>query len=220
MNHTWWAYLLWVLGAGVFGLAVTGIFTGRLRFSRRLFVLPYVALGSLFVFAYLRWSVVDLQSFVLDFWFLGVLGALIAGLLVVKNVLSQSVSSRASGVIFVFDIAWLGVIYGLMDALLLNVLPVMATWGAFTELGWTTSWIGRIGVGVLAFASSLFVTATYHLGYPEFQNERLKYPLIGNGVCSLAYLLSSNPIAAAGSHIAMHVAAVFRGPETMLQLPP
>jgi len=45
-------------------------------------------------------------------------------------------------------------------------------------------------------------------------------PLIGNGVMSLATLLTINPIAAVGAHIAMHIAAVLHGIDTAVQLPP
>ena len=68
--------------------------------------------------------------------------------------------------------------------------------------------------------ASLLVTVAYHLGYPEFRGSEVVGPVIGNGVCSLAYLLATNPIAAVLSHIAMHVAAVLHGPETTIQLPP
>ncbi len=37
---------------------------------------------------------------------------------------------------------------------------------------------------------------------------------------SLGYLLTMNPISAILSHIAMHVASVLHGLETMAQLPP
>jgi hypothetical protein len=37
---------------------------------------------------------------------------------------------------------------------------------------------------------------------------------------TLAFLLSGNPLGALISHPAMHVAAVLRGPETTIQLPP
>jgi len=45
-------------------------------------------------------------------------------------------------------------------------------------------------------------------------------PIIGNGVMSLGYLITANPIAAIASHIAMHVAGILHGPETTAQLPP
>jgi hypothetical protein len=44
--------------------------------------------------------------------------------------------------------------------------------------------------------------------------------LLGNTIITLTFIISGNPIAAVISHTAMHIAAVIRGPETTLQLPP
>jgi hypothetical protein len=120
----------------------------------------------------------------------------------------------------VFDLLWLGLVYGLLDALLLSVLPVYAVWQAFTELGWTGSWSKRLVVGGAALVASLLVTVFYHWGYPEFRGGQVIAPMLGNGVLSLAYLLTTNPLAAVFSHIAMHVAAVLHGLNTAIQLPP
>jgi hypothetical protein len=98
-------------------------------------------------------------------------------------------------------------------------IAVFATSGA-SQLGWTKSWYGRAGTGVLALIASLVVAAAYHLGYPEFRNSSLVAPIIGNGVMSLASLLTMSPVAAIGSHVAMHIAAILHGAETTLQLPP
>jgi hypothetical protein len=119
-----------------------------------------------------------------------------------------------------FDILWLGVIYGLADALLLSVMPVVATWQAFTFLGRTENWPGKIVVGVIAILASLLVTAAYHLGYPEYKGKGLRGPLIGNTTMTLGYLMTTNLLAAMLSHVAMHIAEVFQGPAFVAQLPP
>lgn len=45
-------------------------------------------------------------------------------------------------------------------------------------------------------------------------------PVFGNGVMSLGYLVTGNPLAAVLSHIAMHIAGVLHGPASTMQLPP
>lgn len=107
-----------------------------------------------------------------------------------------------------------------LTALLLSVLPMLASWQALSALGWTASWPGRVASGVLALFASLVVAAFYHLGYAEYRNPSVIGPLIGNGVMSLATLLTMNPIAAVGAHIAIHIAAVLHGIDTAVQLPP
>jgi len=63
--------------------------------------------------------------------------------------------------------------YGMTDGILLSVLPVLATWQAFTLLGWTANWPGKILVGVIAVLANALVTSAYHLGYPEFRGEKI-----------------------------------------------
>jgi hypothetical protein len=107
-----------------------------------------------------------------------------------------------------------------MDALLLTVLPVLATWQAFTLLNWTTNWPGKVLVGIMAVLASVLVTVAYHLGYPEYRETGLFGPVIGNTAMTLGYLITNNPLAAIFSHIAMHIAAVLHGPVSVIQLPP
>jgi hypothetical protein len=120
----------------------------------------------------------------------------------------------------IFDLLWLGVAYGLTDALLLSVLPVLATWQAFSQLNLTASIPGKILVGVVAVFASLLVTTTYHLGYPEYRGMGLFRPAIGNTAMTIGYLLTNNPMAAMLSHIAMHIASVLHGPASVIQMPP
>jgi hypothetical protein len=87
-------------------------------------------------------------------------------------------------------------------------------------VGWTDSWLGRIIAGVFGLLASILVSFLYHLGYSEFRNRTIGSVLVGNSLITLAYLVTRNPLASMMSHIVMHVAAVLRGPETVIQLPP
>ncbi len=107
-----------------------------------------------------------------------------------------------------------------LDALFLSVMPVFAIWQAFSGLGWTRSWLKRLVVGGVAVAASLLVTVAYHWGYPEFRGPQVIAPAFGNGAMSLAYLLTTNPLAAVVRHIAMHMSVVLHGLNTAVQLPP
>jgi hypothetical protein len=221
VQGAWWEYLLWIPAAALLGFAVAAIFAGLLHLPRRIYLIPYVALVGLFLYAFLRWSEISLTELFSQNWIWGVIGAVVIGAFLVRNISSQPVSARASGLPLAFDLLWSGVVYGLIDALLLSVLPVLATWYAFSSLGWTNTWLGTIAVGVLAFIASLFVTVCYHLGYPEYRVPRgVVGPSIGNGIMTVGYVLTNNPITAIFSHMAMHIAGVWRGPASVMQLPP
>jgi hypothetical protein len=220
MESQWLIGWLWVLAAGLVGFGLSAVFAGWLHLPRRLFILPYTLISGAFFYAFLRWNAIDPVDLVRRNWAWGLIGALAVGVFVVKNVLSQGRSAHARGWLLALDVLWLGVVYGLVDALLLSVVPVLAAWQSFARLGWTVSWAGKAAFGISAILASLWVTAAYHFGYPEFRNPQLAKPVFGNGVMSLGYLLTGNPIAALFSHIAMHIAAVLHGPDTAAQLPP
>lgn len=220
MTITWWFYLIWVLAATLLGLAVSAVFAGWLRLSRRIFLAVYLVSASIFLYVFARWSGIDLGAMITQNWVWGLIAGAIAGLFLVINVRTQPDSQQSSGGSLVFDIAWLGLVYGLIDALFLSVMPVLATWKAVSQLGWPNSWSWNIAAGTLMLMASLLVTAGYHLGYPEFRNSSLGLVLLGNSVITLAFILSANPLGAIISHVAMHIAAVNQGPETTIQLPP
>lgn len=220
MNTAWYTYLGWIVAAGLLGFALSFFFAGKLRLPRRVFLIPYVILSSLFLYAFVYWSGISLQDLIRHNWIWGMIGAVLLALFLVKNIRSQPASPGSKGAWLALDILWLGAVYGLTDALLLSVFPVMAAWQAFTLLGWTAGWPGKILVALIAVVASLLVTVAYHAGYPEYQGKGMVGPVIGNTTMTAGYLLTANPLAAMLSHMAMHIAGVLHGPATVVQLPP
>jgi hypothetical protein len=216
---TWQGELVWVATAAVLGFAVSAVFAGWLEVSRSWFVLAYAAVAAPFILGYVRWSGIDVVGLIRRHLYWGLVAGALIGAVVVISVQRQDGGARAGGWELAFDLAWWGVVYGVVDALLLNVLPILATWRAMTKLGWTGTWRRRIPAGALALGASVLVTAAYHLGFPEFRDADLAKPLAGD-VISLGYLLTNNPLTAVVSHVAMHVAAVLHGAEGTVQLPP
>jgi hypothetical protein len=216
----WWHELLWIAAAALLGFAVTMIFSSGLELSRSWLVAIYAPAVFVLTAAYVYVNEIDLLATLQHRWRWGVGIGIVFAALLILTVERQEASARPEGWQLAFDVAWLGVVYGAADALLLNILPVMAVWRVFSHRGWTQSWRDRIGVGALALAASLIVTIAYHAGFPEYQSGEMRQPVIGNTINTLAYILANNPIASLISHIAMHIAAVFQGAETTVQLPP
>jgi len=211
----------WIVAAAALGFAITLVFAGLLRLPRSIFLVVYLALAAPFLYAFMRWSKISLIELIQRNWVWGLVAAVLIGLFMVRNILSQPTSPHSEGLSLAFDIVWLGIVYGALDALFLSVLPVLATWQAFSAIGWTETLGGKILVGILALIASLLVTIAYHLGYPEYRAAgSIMGPSIGNGVMSLGYILTNNPISAVFSHIAMHIAGVLQGPASVIQLPP
>jgi hypothetical protein len=212
--------IIWILIASLTGFAVAAIFAGWLKLKRNVYLMFYIPLIAVLFVAFIILNKLDCREILLYNWAWGLIGALIAAGFVIKNVFSQPASESQKGFALLIDILWPGFIYGLTDALLLSVLPVLAVKLVLTDPVWANTWYGKIGFVGSGLLASFFATTVYHLGYPEFRGKKVIWPNIGNGVLSLAYLLTLNPLAAILPHIAMHIAAMIHGRETTGQVPP
>jgi len=212
--------VLWIVGAALVSGSISAIFAGRFELRRNLFLLAYVPATAALVAGYTVWTAIDPVELFSHNWIWGLVGAVPASAIAMKNVLSQSPSPRRKGAYFLIDIVWPGFSYGLVDALLLSVLPVVAVGRMLSGMAWTDGAAGTLGAGTIAFAASIFVTVVYHVGYPEYRNKRVWWTILGNGIFTLAMLVTGNPLAAIVPHIVMHVASMIHGRGTTLQLPP
>jgi len=212
--------LLWVLIASFLGFGIAAFFVGWLKLKRSIYLIFYVPLIAILFILFIiknNYNIADILSYN---WYWGLVGAVLASGFVIKNVFSQPSSERQKGFALFMDIIWPGFSYGLIDALLLSVLPVLAVQSVFPEMSSQTSWSLRLGFMASGLLASFFATTVYHLGYPEFRGKNVIWPNVGNGVLTLAYLLTMNPLAAILPHIFMHIAAMIHGRETTGQVPP
>lgn len=211
-------YLAWTVAASLLGLSITTICVSVLHLRRSVFLIPYVFLVGLFLYAYGVWAHVDFTALVANNLTMGIVAAVVVAFILVRNVLSQPASPRTQGPRLMFELMWFGLIYGAIDGLYLSVFPVLLAWQSFPGL--RTTPLGTVGVGALALVSSAAVTVGYHAGYPEFRSSKMRMAVFGNSIISLGYLVSINPISAFASHAAMHTVAVWHGSEGTIQLPP
>jgi len=209
----------WVALAAAAGLASSGILSGALGWPREAFVGGHVVVVALVWTTYARRAGVGLGTQLRRRWGGGLVTGGVAGALLVRSVLAQPASDAPGGLALAGSLAWLGLAYGVADALLLTVLPVLALYGAqppdvLRRPG------PRLGWALGALAGSLAVTAAYHLGFAEFRGAALAAPLVGNALVTLAYLASGSLLAPLVAHVLMHGAAVLHGMATAVQLPP
>jgi hypothetical protein len=126
---------------------------------------------------------------------------------------------RPSGAYFAFEILWRGVVYGIVDALLLSAFPGLIAWELMQRNIVGTG--RRIRYGVLTVALVGIITATYHAGYTDLQNVAgISQPEIGNAIISIPVIASANPAGSLLAHVSMHLAAVTHSYESKDRLPP
>ncbi len=216
----WSGHLKWVAGLAILGFAVPAVLAGVLQLPRNIYLVFYFGLMGAFLYGYVRWSSLDLKKLFIEHWVWGLIGGALLSIFTIKTVLMQSGSPAPEGLELGFDLAWLGLLYGATDGLVLSVIPVYATWQGLTLLGWTKHWPGRIGVAVTAILVSMLVIGIYHVGYPECRGPQVFMIMIGVAAQSLAYVLIRSPLTPVLGHVAMHVAAVLHGLNSVSQLPP
>lgn len=211
--------LTWTVLAGVTGLVSSGVFSSLLQLGRPWFVLAHAVVVLGFLTLYCRSAGVNALRQAQRRWVSGMLGGLGFGISLVRGVLQQPGSPALRDGDLAVALVGLGLGYGLADALLLNVVPVLSIYGSRgSELH--RGFAHRLRWGLAAVGGSLFVTAFYHLGFAEYRGPSVVQPLIGNAIITASYLLTGSPLAPIIAHVMMHGAAVIHGPETTVQLPP
>ncbi|MDP3523469.1 MAG: hypothetical protein Q8S27_02745 [Hoeflea sp.] len=206
----------WIAAAVTIGFAIPFIFSTLLEMERGVYLLPYVIFIGTFMTVFLRASGATWSVFT-NRWLLGIAGAALFGYYVVLNVVGQPGSASPSGPDLVWALIWFGLIYGLVDALFLNVFPVLCVRAVHCA---EASWSESVLRGATAIAASAVVTGAYHLGNAEFRGIGLIAPIFGNTLLTLSFVLTRSPLAPIGAHIAMHLAGVLHGMESVVQLPP
>ena len=183
-----------------------------------LYYLAYFAAAAALLLAYVRSEHVDVRRIAVHAWpwSLG-LGAIVA-VAVVANVLGEDATDRPGGAYFAFELVWRGVTYGVVDALLLSAFPCFVAYSILR--GRVGGFVGKARFAALALPLVLVVTATYHLGYPQYREDGVRQPETGNTLISVPMLATANPLGSVVAHASMHTAAVAHAYETDVFLPP
>jgi hypothetical protein len=211
--------VVWIALGACLGLLSSSVFASLWDLERAGFVGAHTMIVAAFTAAYGRWTGLDWREQLRRRWGAGVIGGALIGAMLAKSVLAQPSSPSPQGMDLLIALAWLGLVYGVADALLLSVIPVLCLYGS--RVAALQRGIGpRLRWGLAALAGSLLVTALYHVGFLEYRGTGLVHPLVGNAIITAGYLLTGNPLAPILAHVTMHGAAVMHGPATALQLPP
>ncbi|MEZ4520709.1 MAG: hypothetical protein R3A46_03540 [Thermomicrobiales bacterium] len=218
VRHLQLSQFAW-LGAGVTGsFLVPFLFSSLLDLQHDLYYLIYFALAGGFLGAYVRWNDVDLPQFLrANIWPSILVGAPIA-LFLIFNVLSRDSTPHPDGAYFAFEIGWRGLLYGIVDGLLLTAFPALV---AFRLVGGALKGMrDRLRFAGLVLIFTIVITGTYHLGYDQFREDGIAQPELGNVIISIPAMATGNPVGSIVAHSAMHVTAVAYSYETDVFLPP
>jgi hypothetical protein len=131
---------------------------------------------------------------------------------------TEQATVRPHGAYFAFELLWRGVGYGLIDTLLLTVVPCLV---AYTLLrGHVGGLKGKLRLTALCLPLVIIVTAIYHVGYPQYRQDGISRPETGNVLISIPTFATANPVGSFVAHVSQHVAAVTHAYESKIFNPP
>jgi hypothetical protein len=201
------AFLVPYLGVSVLGL------------QHDVFYLVYFAVTIALIAAYVVVEQVDFAGVFRSRWGWSLaLGIALAAFLVFNVFNTEDATARPGGLYFAFELLWRGVGYGVVDTLLLTVLPSLVAWTLLH--GRVGGLKGKLRFTALALPLVIVVTATYHLGYPQYREDGLGRPETGNVLISIPAFATANPIGSVVAHVSQHVAAVSHSYESEIFVPP
>jgi hypothetical protein len=182
------------------------------------YYLAYFVTAAAVIAVYARVEHVEVRRIVTHAWPWSVALGVLAAVAVAGNVLGEDATDRPGGAYFAFELLWRGVTYGAVDALLLSVFPGMVAYSILR--GRVGGFMGKVRFAALALPLVLVITATYHLGYPQYREDGVRQPETGNTIISAPMLATTNPIGSVIAHATMHTTAVAQSYETPVFLPP
>ena len=217
-SHATAGPLLWLAGGAVLFFLVPFVGTDVLGLQPDLYYLVYFTVALGWFGAFLASYLTQLR----DLWPLNrarslVVGA-VAGIGVAAVVFGSDGTGHPEGWRWWFEIGWRGLVYGSVDALLLVVFPAAVAY--LLMHGNRAGARRKIAYAGLVLALSILMSASYHLGYPEYRDSDMRSPLIGTVMADSAAVLTGNPVGAFITHGTAHVSAAVHqsegGPTKML----
>jgi hypothetical protein len=209
----------WFAFGSAYAFAIPYLGVSVLDLQHDVFYLVYFAAVVLLIGVYVRVEHADLRALFVPHrrWSLG-LGAVVAAFLVFNVVKTEDATAHPHGLYFAFELAWRGVGYGLIDVLLLTIFPSIVAYRLLH--GRVEGLKGKLRFGALALPLVIIITATYHLGYPQYRQDGIQRPETGNVLISIPAFATANPVGSVVAHVAQHVAAVTHAYESKIFNPP
>jgi hypothetical protein len=212
-------HLVWF--AVVCGIAFLVPYLGVsvLDLQHDVFYLVYFAVTIVLVAAYVRAEHVDMGKIFRSRWRWSLaLGVVLAAFLVFNVFNTSDATTRPHGAYFVFELLWRGVGYGVIDTLLLTIFPCFIAYKLLQ--GHVAGLKGRLRFTALMLPLVLVITATYHLGYPQYRQDGVSRPETGNVLISIPTFANVNPVGSVVAHVSQHITAVTHAYESRIFNPP
>lgn len=212
-------HLAWFAAVCAVAFLVPYLGVSVLALQHDVFYLAYFAVTLALIVSYVNVEHVAWVAVLRDRWrWSAGIGVVLAAFLVFNVFNTEDATARPHGAYFVFELAWRGVGYALVDTLLLTVFPCLLAYSLLH--GRVGGLKGKLRFTALALPLVMVVTATYHLGYPQYRQDGVSRPETGNVLISIPTFATVNPVGSFVAHVSQHVAAVTHAYESRIFNPP
>lgn len=206
----------WYATGALIAFAVSLIGASLLELHHDLYLLVYFTVVGTFLASFVAHMGLDLRGWLrARLWSSVAVGSVVA-FAMVRNVMNEPSMAHPSGSFYWFEILWRGLLYGTADALMLFVFPAAVAYLLLRDADRGR----RLRFAGLTLLLSMGITATYHLGYPQFRGTDLAQPMIGAAIATVPIAVTGNPVGAIVVHDAFHVAANIHTYRSATFLPP
>ena len=163
-------HLSWFALGGLVAFLIPYVGLSVLDMQHDVFYLADFCVTLALLGAYVRTEHIDVRDMFRRQWIWSVGIGLVTAAALWRNVVANSdATPRPHGAYYAFELLWRGVGYGVVDALLLTAFPCAV---AYAMLRGNTKGIGgRARFIAVALPLIWVITATYHLGYPQFRDD-------------------------------------------------
>lgn len=190
-----------------------------LELQHDVFYLVYFVVTIVLVATYVRVEEVDVGEIFRSRWRWSLaVGVVLAAFLIFNVFNTSDATARPHGAYFVFELLWRGAGYGIVDTLLLTIFPCFVAYKLLH--GHVAGLKGKLRFTALMLPLVLVITATYHLGYPQYRQDGLSRPETGNVLISIPTFATVNPVGSIVAHVSQHITAVTHAYESRIFNPP
>lgn len=209
---------MWFVAGALLAFLVPFVLTSLLSLQRDLYYLVYFVIMGASLGAYAARMRVDVAGMLRRAWRWSLALGLIGAAAFVFVILREAGTAHPAGAYFAFELAWRGLVYGAVDALVLSAFPV---WVAYELFGRELAGVARkLWYVVVSLCLVVVITAAYHSGYEQYRWAGLGSPVFGNVAISVPMIATLNPVGSMAWHATMHVTAAVHQFDAGVFLPP
>jgi hypothetical protein len=212
-------HLAWFAAVCAVAFLVPYLGVSVLDLQHDVFYLAYFGVTIALVAAYVRVERIEVREIFRPRWRWSLaVGVVLAAFLVFNVFNTSDATARPHGAYFAFELLWRGVGYGMVDTLLLTIFPCFVAYELIH--GNVEGWKGKARLTAVMLPLVVVLTATYHLGYPQYRDDGLGRPETGNVLISIPTFATANPVGSVVAHVSQHVTAVTHAYESRIFNPP